>query len=400
MLLKVRLGPTLQGWLKAYWVKAQSTIAIKLLLGSRKKFMGMLIGATFSAFIIMQQPSVYQGVTDRLVAQIQAIAPVDLWIMSQQSFTFDHPTSFNAMDLYRIRSLPGVQSATPLYRTWEKLTHLKTQKKLNWEIIGVDPQTLIGLPKTLLKGKRSNILQPNAIFIDGYSLKLLEHDMKTAIQLGDRFTIGRQTWKIAGITTPLRTYSDEPVLYVANNHLPNREQTPLFILVTLQPSAHLETVVKAIQESTGHLALTPQQFMKRSNTYFKEKTPIIMGFVSISIIGFTIGLIMMWQLFHNFILSHLPQFGMLKMLGVSNASLMGMVLCQAGITGGIGYVSGLLLTLLFGLLTQHTVIAFHFTAQIALWGALGILFVILFSSYFCISTILRFDTIELFREPN
>ena len=48
-------------------------VAFKMLVNSKRKFIGMVIGATFSAFIIMQQPSIYQGVTDRIVAPIRAI---------------------------------------------------------------------------------------------------------------------------------------------------------------------------------------------------------------------------------------------------------------------------------------------------------------------------------------
>ena len=82
------------------------TVAYKMLINSKKKLFGMLVSATFSAFIVMQQPSIYQGVADRLIAQIQSIKGVDLWVMSQESATPDQPTHFKPIDLYRIRSVP------------------------------------------------------------------------------------------------------------------------------------------------------------------------------------------------------------------------------------------------------------------------------------------------------
>lgn len=375
-------------------------VAIKMLLNSKKRFIGMVIGATFSAFIIMQQPSVYQGVTDRLVAPIRAIPQTDLWVMSKRSFAFDQPTQFKATDVYRIRSIPGVQSALQLYRTWYPLKHVKTKKKQNWELIGVDPKTLTGLPAQMLEGDRTAIYHANSLIIDGYSLKQLTAEGKKSIQLGDKLTEHENTWTVSAITNPLRTYMTEPKAYIVSNHLPDIVHTPSFILVQAKSDADIEIVARDIEKKTGFLALTPEQFVARSNQFFREQTPIVMGFISIATIGFSIGLIMMWQIFSNFVISHLHQFGMLKMLGTSNASLMHMVLCQAAITGGLGYLAGLCLTGLFGLIFYDTIIAFHLTWQIILLGLVGTTFVVLFASYFGILKVIRMDSVELCRDAN
>lgn len=69
---------------------------------------------------------------------------------------------------------------------------------------------------------------------------------------------------------------------------------------------------------------------------------------------------------------------MLKMLGVSSSSLTHMVLFQASITGGLGYILGLALTALFGFIFHDSTVAFHLTWQIILLGALGSTIVIVF----------------------
>ncbi|CEG59007.1 membrane protein of unknown function [Legionella fallonii LLAP-10] len=375
-------------------------VAFRMLINGKKRFIGMIIGATFSAFIIMQQPSVYQGVTDRLVSPIHAITEPDLWVMGGSSFSFDQPTFFKATDIYRVRSVPGVLWAVPLYRTWYSMKHLKTKKQQNWEIIGVDAQSLIGLPKTMLNGVRSAIHHANAVIIDGYSLKQLETENRKTIQMGDKLVEGRNTWTVAGISSPLRTYMTEPKAYMVSTHIPNVLGHPSFILVKVKPSYDVSQVASEIQKITKYFAFTPSQFADRSNKYFRDQTPIVMGFVSIAIIGFTIGLVMMWQIFNNFVVSHLHQFGMLKMLGVSSSLLMKMVLFQAGVTGGLGYLIGLLLTVLFGLIFCDTVIAFHLTWQIIFLGAAGTTLVVAFASYFGILKVIRLDTVELCRDSD
>ncbi len=376
------------------------TIAFKMLLNSKKKFIGMVIGATFSAFILMQQPAIYQGVTDRLVAQILSIHEVDLWVMDKKSASFDQPTHFNTLDLYRIKSVPGVLWAVQLYRMWIPLKHDKTHKTMGWEMLGVDSTRLIGLPKTMMLGARSTIHHSNSVIIDGYSLKQYETASKKTISLGDQLETATNHWTITGITKPFRTYAYEPKVYIVSSHIPHIGEYASFILVKVSPSYDSQRVAKAIHHITGFDALTPNQFADRAMHFYSKQTPIIINFISVAVLGFIIGLIMMWQIFSNFILTHLHQFGMLKMLGVSNAILILMVSAQATITGGLGYLNGLFLTIVFGLIFYDTIIAFHLTWEIALLGALGTVINIALSSYFGIRKVLRLDTIDLCRDAN
>ena len=375
-------------------------IASKMLFNSQKKFIGMLIGATFSAFIIMQQPGIYQGVSDRLVAQLRSIKQADLWVLSHESSAFDDPTYFKSMDIYRVQSVPGVKSVVQIYRSWYSLEHLKTHKKMSWELIAVDPKTLIGLPEKMLAGSRDSIRHSNAIIIDGYALKQFETAAKKTIQLGDELFDGQRTFIVTGITKPLRTYMYQPKFYMLSSHIPNVANRPSFILVKVNPADNINDVARKIHAITQYDALTPKEFSERALTFFQKKTPIIIIFISVAVLGFIIGLILMWQIFSNFTLTHLHQFGMLKMLGVSNSILIKMVFFQAAITGGGGYLLGLLLTLLFGIIFYDTTVAFHLTWSIACLGALGTLFIILLASYFSVLKVLRLDTVDLCRDVN
>jgi putative ABC transport system permease protein len=376
------------------------TVAYHMLTHSKKKMVGMLIGATFSSFILMQQPGIYKGITDRLVQQIQSIKEADLWVMSQSSSAFDEPTNFTTTDFYRIRSLKGVLWAVQLYRTWYTMKHLNTNQTKTWEMIGVDPETLIGLPQTFIAGSRESIHNANAIIVDGYSLKQLETRAKKTIHLGDTFVEGRNTWVITGITKPIRTYMYQPKAYMASNHLPNLIHRPSFILVKVKSSYSVEQVAKEIQQLTDYDALTLEQFSDRTRAFFRTKTPIVISFVCVSILGFVIGLIVMWQIFSNFILTHLHQFGMLKMLGVTNSLLIKMVLFQTALVGVIGYFAGLWLSALFGFIFYDTVVAFHLTWPIALLGLLGSVFIMITASYFGIIKVMRLDSVELCRDLN
>ena len=375
-------------------------IAYKMLFHSKQKFLGMLISSTFAFFIIMQQPSIYRGVSDRIVAQINAIKNVDLWVMSEESSTFEQPTQFKTTDIYRIRSIPGVQQAIQVYRSWYLMKHLKTNKILSWELIGVDPTTMLGLPKNMLAGSRSTIYQPNSIIIDGYALQQFNTETKGTIKIGDKMLSGRRTLIVSGITKPLYTYMYQPKCYMLNSYIPPEFKYGSFILVTIAPSSDVTTVAQEIRAITHYDALTPVQFATRSLDFFRKTTPIIIIFIAIAISGYVIGLIIMWQIFSNFILTHLHQFGMLKMLGVSNALLIKMVLFQAIIIGSIGYIIGLILLLIFEVIFHDTTVACHLTGTIAGMGIVGALIMVVLAAYLSIFKVLHSDTIDLCRDIN
>lgn len=376
-------------------------IAFKMLLHSQKKFTGMLIGATFSAFIVMQQPGIYQGISDRLIAQINSIKGIDLWVVGHDSNGFDSPTYFTSTDIYRVRSIPGVLSAVQLYRTWFYFKHLKTNQARSWELIAVDPETMTGLPKELIAGARETIRHPNSVIIDGYSLQQFENDQKITLQLKDKLLDDKKnTWTITGITKPLRTYAYEPKAYILSNHLPAAMYQPSFILVKVKPHFNIHQVAAAITHRTQYDALTPSEFSKRTLTFFRVKTPIMIIFVCIAMMGFIIGLIIMWQIFSNFTLTHLHQFGMLKMIGLSNTMLARMVIFQAGLTGGIGFLLGFLLSSAFGIIFHDTQIAFHLTGEIIFLGMIGTLLIVVMSSFLSILKVLRLDSVELCHDQN
>ena len=355
----------------------------------------MLVSATFSAFIVMQQPSIYQGVADRLVAQIQNIKGVDLWVMGQESSTPDQPTHFTPIDLYRIRSVPGVLWAVQLHKSWMWMKHEKTKTTLVWDVIGVDSESLIGLPKNMLVGMRAAVRYPNSIIVDGYAQKQL-----AGLNLGDKMREGSRTWIVRGITHPLRTYAYQPKLFMTSQHMPTEFAQNSFILVKVKPNIDVSQVAYNIRHRTHFDALTPSQFSAKTLAFFRKSTPIIIMFIAVAVGGFLIGLIIMWQIFSNFILTHLHQFGMLKMLGTTNAILIKMVVFQAAFIGGIAYLAGLLLVSIFGIALHDTDVACHLTWSIALLGILGTGLMIVFSSYFSISKVLNLDTVDLCREQN
>src|SRR3954451_15568507 len=95
---------------------SMSWIALKMLVGDRPKFYGIVMGLTFAALLIMQQGSIFCGLMLRTAAQITDITGADLWVMDPNVRYIDDVKPMIENNLYRVRGVEGVLWAVPLYK--------------------------------------------------------------------------------------------------------------------------------------------------------------------------------------------------------------------------------------------------------------------------------------------
>ena len=56
-------------------------IALRMLLGDRLKYAGLVAGLAFAALLITQQASIYYGFTERIGSWVRDTGQADLWVM-------------------------------------------------------------------------------------------------------------------------------------------------------------------------------------------------------------------------------------------------------------------------------------------------------------------------------
>ncbi len=95
---------------------AMGWIALKMLVGDRAKFLGIVLGLTFSALLITQQGSIFCGLMLRTCGQITDITGADLWVMDPTVRYIDDVKPMLENSLYRVRGVEGVLWAVPLYK--------------------------------------------------------------------------------------------------------------------------------------------------------------------------------------------------------------------------------------------------------------------------------------------
>ena len=100
--------------------------------------------------------------------------------------------------------------------------------------------------------------------------------------------------------------------------------------------------------------MTYDEFVWQTINYYIANTGIPINFGITIALGFIVGAAIAGQTFYLFTLENLRHFGALKAMGVNNRRLIGMVLLQAAVIGGIGYSLGVGMAVAFFEVTGRT----------------------------------------------
>src|ERR1700736_2694957 len=89
-------------------------IALKMLLGDRTKYAGLLFGITFTSFLVTFAASYFCGFMTRGFALIAENPSADVWVMDPAVESAEKTANLPASALDRVRGVGGVASAVPL----------------------------------------------------------------------------------------------------------------------------------------------------------------------------------------------------------------------------------------------------------------------------------------------
>src|SRR3954471_16644886 len=152
-----------------------SWIALKMLVGDKAKFFGIVMGLTFAAMLITQQGSIFCGLMSRTAGQIYDITGADLWVMDANVRYIDDVKPMIENNLYRVRGVEGVRWAVPLYKgnARAKLNSIGIDGKKHEVIeqvilLGLDDSSMVGAPppERMLAGRLTDLRKPDAVIVD------------------------------------------------------------------------------------------------------------------------------------------------------------------------------------------------------------------------------------------
>ena len=378
-----------------------------MLIGDRGKYLGIIMGLTFASLLITQQSSIFTGLMTRTYGAITDLSQPDIWVMDPKVQFIDDVKPLQDTQLFRIRSVEGVEWAVPLYKGLLK-TRLEDGNYQICNVFGLDDATLIGGPPYMLEGKLSDLRRQDAVIVNdvGARTRLAKPSKVPGgkpepLKIGDTLEINDRRAVVVGICRVSRTFQSQPVIFTtysrATTFAPKERKLLSFVLVKAKEGENLKKLAARIRERTDLAAYTAQEFKDLTYNYFVKNTGIPINFGIAVGLGFVIGTAIAGQTFYNFTLENIRYFGTLKAMGATNGILLRMILLQALVVGALGYGLGVGGASLFGYLLGGTELAFRLTKDLLYLSAGAITVIIIFSALISIRKVMRLKPTIVFK---
>jgi putative ABC transport system permease protein len=369
-------------------------IALQMLTGDRPKYLTLISGLSFVSFLFVQQGSVFCGLMLRTTVPVEVVgAPI--WVADPTLQSIDESKPLLDTDLTRVRSVPGVKWAVPLYLR-------QTQARLSdgrlgpARLYGLDTATLLGRPARMIEGDSAELHTPDSVIVGKAQSERLGSP-----KVGDVFEINDRLARVVGIADAPRDFQGNPFIFTtydrALQYTPLQRKQLNFILAAPQDSLTVEQVIANIRAATGLAAYSEDGLRWLTINYYIANTgiPITIGLSLMQV--FIIGMAIAGQTFYSFALENQRYFGALKAMGAGGLTLTVMLIVQSLLVGLIGYGIGAGAASLVGWFVGCSKVAMFTPYQLLLISGAVTMGICLLASLFSVWRVLRLEPAVVFR---
>ncbi len=336
-------------------------LALKMLFGDTAKYLMLVAGLFFATFLIVQQASVFCGLMRWTTATLKNVgAPI--FVVEERVEQVNETNPMRDTDVARVRSVPAVRWAMPLYSGIQRV-RLTDGSFKTVQLIGIDAASLAGAPARMVEGNLEDLRLPNTVVIDELATQRLSSDPSDPskrIKIGDQFEINDVEARVVGICEAMRSFTGGPYIWTtyerALQYTPQSRKMLTAVIAAPIEGMTSDEAAAAIEEATGLRAYVnrdfgdnPKDFNTATVWWYVKNTGIPISFGTTVVIGFIVGVAIACQTFYAFVLDNLKHLGALKAMGMSNFRLSLMLVFQALTVGIIGFGLGLLATSAFAM---------------------------------------------------
>ncbi|ELR98422.1 ABC transporter permease DevC [Gloeocapsa sp. PCC 73106] len=316
----------------------------------RMRLVVALAGIAFADILMFMQLGFKDALFDSTTV-LQKSFSGEVFIISPQTDSSIGFKSFSRRRLYQSLGIAGVDEVIPVYfqaAAWKNPVNRQTR---NLGVFGFNPtQNAFNLPG--LAENLDLIKLKDVVLFDSLSRPefgpipqlLAEGKPVTAevesrqVTIGGLFTMGASFaadgWLITSDLNFLRIFS-------------KREQGLIELgIIVLEPSAEIDTVVRSLRAKlpADVIVLTREEFITLEKTYWQNSTAIGFIFNFGTIIGFIVGIVIVYQILYTDVTDHLPEYATLKAMGYKDQYFVSLVFQEALILAFLGFIPGFLIS--------------------------------------------------------
>lgn len=320
------------------------TIARQNLFHDTVRFLVTVTGVTFAVVLITVQAGLFIGFTDTISGVIDH-SEADIWVSSKGVKNFDIAMPLNERHLYQVRSISGVLKAGKQliqFATWKK----PDGGQESVELVGFDENPGLGGGWNIVEGKEESLDFEDAVIMDQlYKQKL------GVEKLGQRVEINGKRARVVAFTSGIRSFTTSPYVFARfktarkmSTYAPN-EVT--YILAKARPGVRPEELKKKIQATINNIdVFTTEEFSSKTRRYWMLSTGAGAALLIAAFLGLIVGMVVVAQTLYATTMDHISEFATLKAMGAENSYIFRILIIQAVLSAGIGYVVGMIISII------------------------------------------------------
>ena len=303
------------------------------------------------------------GLQDALylsATQIHHSLQGDLFLISSQYKSLTATQSFSRTRLYQALGFNGVESVRPMYLGFAKFKNPINGEKYSIYIIGVEPgKEAINLPE--VEQNFDKIKIPDIVLFDRNSRpefgpiadKFESVNTELIVEIFPFNAVTGYRVRVGGLFSLGPSFGVDGNLIVSDStylRIFQNDRTSEMIdvgTITLAPGVEPQNILENLRTNLANdiIIFTKQEFINFEKKYWATRTPIGFIFNLMLIMGFMIGVVIVYQILYSNISSQMIAYATLKAIGYENNYLLNVVFKQAFILAVLGYVPGFAISL-------------------------------------------------------
>ena len=334
-----------------------------------------LSGVAFADLLMLMQLGFRSALFNSATVLHESLR-ADIVLLNPQALNLQDLSTFTRRRLYQAMDVPGVATAEPIYNSLVTWKHPQTRKKTQVMIIGFNPdKPAFNLPE--VNQNIDSIKLPDTILFDeatrgeyGEVIEQIKQGQTVKTEINGRTITVDNLFKVGA------SFAADGTLMTSDQNFlrlfPNQDSGSVNLgLIRLEPGYQAEEVAEKIKYHLRNAddikVLTKEEFIAFEKAYWQSNTPIGFIFALGTMMGFIVGVIIVYQVLSTDVNAHIKEYATFKAMGYKNFFLLSVVFEEAIILAILGFIPGALIsTGLYALTRNATNLPLYMTVARAI----------------------------------